>query len=493
MNVFIATLAHETSTFSPIPTDRNSFLELEYHRPEGGIPDAHCKTLNGYRAFLECAQVAGHQVYASTHAWAQPSGPCLQADYESLRDEILDDLKIHGPFDMVFFFLHGAQVAQGYDDCEGDLLARARAITGPDVFIGAELDLHANVSEAMHANAVLMACNHYPHIDFDDTARELYALGERVAAGEVLPVTHFLSLPLTGMFYTTLPLMGEANALARKLDLRDDVLSVSLIHSFMKADIPDMGAGVLVVTDGECEDIDRIQSQLASAFLAAREETRTLRLTVDEALDRAEETQGKGDSRPVTIADTCDNAGGGAGSDSTFILQAILERKLEGYVLGLIWDPIAAQLAAKAGVGNTFQLRLGGKTGPEAGLPLDVTATVLAVGHEPAQFGIGFHAPLGLTVALAVAGNTVVVNSIRTQIFSPTCFTDFGIEIASAKALVVKSTQHFYDQFAPISREVLYCDTPGALSLLSVDPSRYQRIRQPMWPITPGFAPGEVV
>ena len=32
-------------------------------------------------------------------------------------------------------------VADSYDDCEGDLLAKVRAIVGPNVAIGAEFDL----------------------------------------------------------------------------------------------------------------------------------------------------------------------------------------------------------------------------------------------------------------------------------------------------------------------------------------------------------------
>ena len=50
--------------------------------------------------------------------------------YEDLRDEILDQLRAALPVDAVMLGLHGAMVAQGYDDCEGDLLERVRAIVG---------------------------------------------------------------------------------------------------------------------------------------------------------------------------------------------------------------------------------------------------------------------------------------------------------------------------------------------------------------------------
>jgi microcystin degradation protein MlrC len=73
--------------------------------------------------------------------------------YETLRDEMLDDLRAALPVDMVLLGLHGAMVADGYDDCEGDMLARVRQIVGPDVVVGAELDPHNHLTPAMVDNA----------------------------------------------------------------------------------------------------------------------------------------------------------------------------------------------------------------------------------------------------------------------------------------------------------------------------------------------------
>ena len=65
-----------------------------------------------------------------------PNGIVTRAAYEGLRDALLADLRAALPVDMVLLGMHGAMVADGYDDCEGDLLARVRAIVGPDVVIG---------------------------------------------------------------------------------------------------------------------------------------------------------------------------------------------------------------------------------------------------------------------------------------------------------------------------------------------------------------------
>ncbi|NIB43593.1 M81 family metallopeptidase [Pseudomaricurvus alkylphenolicus] len=482
MKIFVASLNHETSSFSPIPTSRQSFEELQYHRPLNGQVDEVCATLNGYRVFVQQGLQAGYQVYASTYAWAQPSAPCNRRDYEMLRDEILDDLRAQTDVDMVFFFLHGAQMAEGYEDCEGDLLSRAREIVGEKTFIGAELDLHANVTELMCRSACLMACKHYPHVDFDERALDLFRLGQRAALGQIQPVTHYRRMPMVGMFYTTEPLMEKANAAAQALQDQSGVLSVSLIHGFRWADMPDIGAGVLAITNGERTEIAAEMETLANLFYEAREETKSLRQPIEPILEEVEQRGATGSHKPFVIADTCDNPGGGAGSDSTFILRAILERGLRGYGLALLWDPIVAQFAAAAGEGASLRLRLGGKTGPEAGTPLDVKAKVLKVEEGLEQVGLGFVAPHGLSAALEVEGNVVIVNSIRNQAFSPSCFTDFGIDPHSMRALIVKSTQHFYEQFAPLAEKIFYCETPGGLSL-EIDPANYQHLPRPIWPL----------
>jgi microcystin degradation protein MlrC len=481
--VFVASLIHETSSFSPIPTSAASFRSFEYHRPAGGVVDERCRGLSGYGGFVRAAEAAGHAVYASTYASAQPSGRCSREGYDELREEILGDLRREGPFDMVLLFLHGAQMAEGCDDCEGDLLARVRDIVGAEVFVGALLDLHANVSARMLESAtVLAACRHYPHVDFDERAAHILRVGETCVVGGARAVVHYRRVPILGMFYTTEPRMAQVNAAALELQELPGVLSVSLIHGFPWTDSPDLGAGVLLVSDGPRPQANDEIDTLARAFFDARDETRALRAGIDALLDEVERAAPDPQRRPFVIADACDNAGGGAGSDSTFLLDALLRRGLRGYALGLLWDPIAAAFAVDAGVGATLALRLGGKAGPLSGRPLDVQARVLALRPDGKQSGLGFHVPLGAMAALEIAGNVVVVNSVRTQVFSPSCFTDLGIDLQAMKALVVKSSQHFRAQFEPLVRAVRYCETPSYLPL-DMRNLPYTKLQRPMWPL----------
>ena len=480
MRVFIAGFCHESSSFSPIPTSRRSYEELYHYRPVDGQPDDKAIALNGYGSFVRCALAHEDEVVLSTFTFAQPSGPTVQADYEALRDEILDDLKNGGEFDAVLLFLHGAQMAEGYDDCEGDVLTRVREIVGPQAFVGAVLDLHANVSDVMleQANA-LVACLEYPHIDFNERSEHLYDIArDYVTSGTTLQ-THYKRIPVLSMYYTTEPQMSAVNDEAIRVQNLDGIASVSLIHGFPWADIPDVGAGVLIITN-EDKNVSEHLDDLAGRFFAVKEETPAKRMSIEQALFVAEtnaDAQG-----PVVIADVCDNAGGGAPSDSTYILSAILERGLTGYALGIFWDQVAVQMAFDIGEGATFKLRIGGKCGRVSGSPLDVIATVKQLIPKMSQNGIGSTHRVGRAALLEVAGNYIVAGTIRGQVFSPTCFTDFGLDLSTMKGVVVKSTQHFYDQFSPIASEVVYCDTPAALTL-NFTPDMYENIVRPMWPL----------
>lgn len=490
MRIFVAGLMTETNSFSAVPTSRRSFDNSVFYRPKASSaePEPAAYELLGYGAFLRKARAKGYAAYTSLHAFAEPGAPSRREDYEVLRDEILADLQRAMPVDMVVMFLHGAQMAQGYDDCEGDIIGQVRDIVGPNTFIGIELDLHGNTSQAMLAGAnALVACRFYPHTDFDERADHLFDIGGRWVRGEIRTENYFYRVPQLGMFYTTLPKMTALNAEADAVERLDGVYSVSLMHGFPWADQPDTGAGIIIVAEPGRADVAGFARQLGQQFFAAREETRSLRRSIDEVLDEIHESPLPG---PFVIADTADNAGGGAGSDSTFILRRLIERGVRDAALGMIWDPIAVDFAHDAGKGSTLRMRLGGKTGPFAGDPLDVEATVVALASDILQTDPagGVRVPIGRAALLKVGGIVVVVNTLRQQVYDTECFAGLGVDLASMRIVVVKSSQHFYDRFAPIARRVYYCDTPGSLTL-NFDERHYRRLRRPMWPLDPHAAP----
>ena len=97
---------------------------------------------------------------------------------------------------MVLFGLHGSMVARGYDDCEGDLLARARAIAGKTAIIGAELDMHCHLTDQMvQAADAIVAFKEFPHTDFLERAEDLVDLCLRAAQGRGQAGQRGLRLP----------------------------------------------------------------------------------------------------------------------------------------------------------------------------------------------------------------------------------------------------------------------------------------------------------
>jgi microcystin degradation protein MlrC len=177
---------------------------------------------------------------------------------------------------------------------------------------------------------------------------------------------------------------------------------------------------------------------------------------------------------PITIADTADNAGGGAPRDSTFFLAEMRKRGIENAAIGPLWDPVAVEICQDAGVGARLQLRIGGKLGPTSGDPIDVEATVVGLCDELENSIGGVPVSLGAAAGIKVhlggeagdapeRGIDVVLNARRGQGYSPSIFSGVGIDPERKHILVVKSTQHFHASFAPISKQVLYAGDLGAL------------------------------
>lgn len=481
MRCFVAFFAHESNSFSPILTDLSSFEEIGLYRPSMGDPKEHLAALKGAVDFYNEAQQRGHTAIVGTCALAQPSAPCNRKDYEYLRDTILDELKAAGPVDMIVMMMHGAMMAEGYDDCEGDILKHIRSIVGSDVPIGVLLDLHCNITEAMLENSTaLIPCKEYPHTDFADRAHELYNLIEAAAKGQVKPVTSFFKIPTLGLFHTTRPPMRGFVDAMMAAEQEQDVLAVSLAHGFPWADFKDTGASMMVVTDNNKAKGDTLAEKFGREFFAFREQALTKTLSPQglvEVLKTAKEGT-------IIAADMADNPGGGAGSDSTFILEALLECGMQDALIGLFWDPAGVTQAFSAGVGAQINMRIGGRFAPFSGNPLDLDVTIKELREDAFQPHVsdGTRCRLGRTAIVETQGIEIVLNEIRQQPFRPEAFLSAGTDPWSKRLVVVKSSFHFHAGFADKAAEVLFVDSPGTLN---EDPTirPYKHISRPIWPL----------
>jgi microcystin degradation protein MlrC len=187
------------------------------------------------------------------------------------------------------------------------------------------------------------------------------------------------------------------------------------------------------------------------------------------------------------MADVADNPGGGAAGDDTLLLQALIDNWDQPAALGMIWDPVSVQFCCDAGVGGRLNLRIGGKVGPFSGTPVDLTVEVTALRSDGRQsaFGMGpARLPLGRTAAVRWNNLQLVLTDRRQQVFSRHCFSENGIDLAYLRLLIVKSTQHFYKDFAQIADHVIWCD-PRQRLLPSAGYNPYKNVRRPIFPIDP--------
>ena len=402
------------------------------------------------------------QLVEGTLAYATPSAPLTRSAYETLRDEILGQMEAALPLDAVALSLHGAMLAEGCPDCEGDLLALARSVVGPDTALGAELDLHCHVSPAMAGAAdVLVAFKEYPHSDYAERGEELVALLARCARGEIRPHTAVFDCHQIALYHTPVPPMRGFVDRMQALEREPGVLSVSAAHGFPWGDTPHLGTKVLVVTNERPEHGAELAASLGAELRALRGKGTPPHLSLEEGLARAAAAL----EGPVVLADTGDNSGGGAANDSTFVARAMIDAGMHDAAIGPLWDPISVDMCRAAGAGARLTLRIGGKVGPQSGAPLDLEVEVVAVAESAVQTFAGEPSPLGNVAGVRSAeGMGFVLNDLRTQAFGADLFDAAGFDPASFRYLVVKSAQHFYDGFLPVAREILYLASPGTMT-----------------------------
>jgi len=476
--VFFGMLAHETNSFSPMASNMDAFNRFLV--PAGELLDATAAPFFAPLHFArEKSAENNWQVFQGLATYGAPGGPASRAVYEQLRDRFLADLKAVMPVDVVALMLHGAMLADGYDNCEGDLLKHVRQLVGKDAVIGAVLDSHAHLNEDMIANAdFLIATKEYPHIDFSERSEELINLLDSAARKEIKPVFSVYDCRMIDAYHTPRePMRGFVDKIQQIEKQNPDVLSISVIHSFPWADSPVMGTKMLVITDDNESEGRRLATELGKELFSMRGKLSEPRVPMNAALDRAlKHTDGL-----VVLADAADNPGGGAPCDSTFILQALVDREVSNATVGRFYDPLAIEKILQAGQGAKFKLPIGGMLSRLSGQPVELEVEVRKILLSEDK-GVNGEDAFGFRAAW-VQGNgiDIVVGDSRGQTFIKEDFLRFGIPLQQRQLVAVKSSQHFYASFAPIASEVIYVDTPGVLSRdLTALP--FKRITRPKWP-----------
>lgn len=472
--IAIAGFQHETNTFCPFPTSLADF-ECQDGWPAltrgAAIPGVFAGLNISIGGFVEAAAAKPWDLVPIVWASAEPAAHVSREAFETICDMICEDLRGIEAVDGVYLDLHGAMVAEDFDDGEAEILRRVRAIVGEDVPVVCSLDFHANISRALVDRASALAIyRHYPHTDMAETgARAADLLETILAAGKPLKkafrqIPYLVPLSSQG---TTRPPFDGLYAGFELLET-GDVTSVDAAAGFTSADIRDCGPSVLAYGTSQAA-VDDAVSELYERFIRIEPLILDDLLLPGEAVAKASDLL-RTSSIPVVLADVQDNPGAGGTCDTTGILDELIRQDCAAAIVGLVCDAAAVGAARSAGLGGRLHLALGNAyAGPETervahayevehlgAEPVRCTGTIY--GGSDVELG-----PMALLRCTETAHPIrVVLTSRRFQCLDRAFFLHVGHDLAQPQIVVVKSTMHFLADFEPIAQEVLFVEAPGA-------------------------------
>lgn len=495
--IAVGGVQHETNCFVPSVTDYGYFCSHRDRPPLSRGADLLAQLPGRNFAMSGFLEAVGdtHDIVPLVWASGGAGGYVTRDAFERISAELLGLLSLAMPVTGVYLDLHGAMVTQDFEDGEGELLRRVRAVVGDDVPVVISLDYHANVTPQMvtFADAMVPYLT-YPHVDRIETGQRAAAAMARLLEkgrprGRALRKLPFL-LPLNHQCTMVDP-SKAAVAMAAKGE-GGEVLTLAYLAGFPPSDLFDCGPAVIAHAFSQAA-ADRAADELAHAIALLEPAFAAPMLQPDEAVQKAMLIAASA-RRPVLIADTQDNPGCGGSADTTGMLEALCRLDAQGAVVGALCDAESAAAAHQAGEGNSVSLALGGKSGPEGVMPFQATfrVTRLSDGRFTTTGPCvgGRTVDLGPTALLTVGGVSVVVTSKRMQAHDQEIFRHLGVEPKDQKILVLKSTVHFRAHFQPIAEEVLVALAPGGHV---VDPTcyDYKRLRPGvrLYPLGPQFVP----
>ena len=492
--VALVGLKLESNRFSR-PAEMDDFLSLNLLEGEALLEEARKPTpslAKEISAFVSAMDATGDWVPVPTLlAASHPLGPIRKDVFEEFCDKILGALD--DSLDAVYLCLHGAMVAEHLDDPDGEVLTRIRSKVGADAPIVITLDLHANISDRM-CSAVDLVCGYRtnPHVDMTERGQEAAFSLRRILAGQARPQVAHVKLPLAPASVTLLTAKAPYGDLIdfgqrRQAELSGAIMNVSVFGNFIFSDVPENGISVVVTATTDREVALTLATEIAEIAWARRHEFLRDLTSIPDAVDMALDR-----NRPALIfSEAGDNPGGGGSGRTTELLAALIAASARDVFYGSFFDPELAADAHGVGGGATLTARFNRGRGDQAwerwDEPLEVEAEVVGLsdGDVVGRRGMleGRRMYLGKSALLRIGGIHVVVISDRAQTSDPMFFEMFGLNVADAHTVIVKSRGHFRAGFDIwFSHEQTFeIDTAGLTSPV-LDRWNFTRIPRPSFP-----------
>jgi microcystin degradation protein MlrC len=497
MRLMIAMMKHETNTFSPVPTPLQRFGNGPGPLYGEAAIAAYRGTGTGLGAYLALAEREGAEIVLPIAAGAPPSRPVEDAAFELIASVICDAVAKRG-FDGIMLDLHGAMVTESFEDGEGELLRRIRAIDA-DTPIAVAYDMHANLYDAMIDNATVVAgYRTYPHIDTYDTAHRAGEILLMATRGRVHPVMAWGNVPMLPHVMR----QGSDDHPNRELQARcaamatEGALAASLFTGFPHADIRNAGLSAVVVTDGDRALAERLRDELLDEAWAGREAFVYRLEPLDQSLARAKALgsseagapqPGEG---PIVLLDHYDNCASGGTMDTTAVLAAILKEGLDNVAAFAIYDPAAVQQAIAAGIGAEIALAIGGKLAmpaiPGDSRPLTVTGTVKTISNgrfrNKGPMGRGVLVDMGPSVVLDTGKVEIALISRHVEPSDLNCLVALGIDPMQKRYVMLKSRIHWRAGLEAAAKAVVECAGMGVCTS-DYGELTFRNVRRPIYPL----------
>jgi microcystin degradation protein MlrC len=414
---------------------------------------------------------------------AQPGGPVDGSFFQAFLAEIASGLRSVLPVDGVFVSCHGAALAEGTDDPDGDLFELVRSIVGPDVPVVAVFDLHANVSRRMTDNvSVFVGYLENPHNDIHERGVEAAKHLRECLAGAQTAVT-MVKVPIVSPPIALLTARGPYADLIKygQTKVGGDIMNVSVMAGFAYADSPKNGlTAVVTARNGRREAAAALSLDIAQRAWGMMALSDAVTLAGSVGRDRRR--------KPIILADVADNPGGGARGNTTYLLRALKAAGARGVIFGVFNDAALAAQAHQLGEGATFTASFNTQETHEFSLPFDCEARVVKLtdGTYVGRRGVlrNVAADMGPSALLDLDGIQIVVITHRCQCMDPRQFESFGLDIAAARVVVVKSRGHFrggFDEFFK-PEQIYEVDCPGLTSPV-LENFTWTKLPRPVYPL----------
>jgi len=489
MRLLLATMKHETNTFSSVPTPISRFYadgHILTHDDAIGFYSGTGTVIGG---FLEVAATAGADVVVPVAADGWPSGRVQDEAYEELAGRICEAVS-RGGFDGILLDLHGAMVTESYDDGESELLGRIREIDAKSP-IAVCLDMHANVSpELVSKIDILSGYQTYPHLDEKETGLRAAHMLVGAIRGELNPTLAWGAVPMLPHVMAQSSFDEPNKSLQRKCKKIGErgALDASLFTGFPHADTRFAGLSAVVVTDEDQDLATELRNELLQQAWSERSNFVFAVEPLETSVSRARQVGEREDqSKPVFLLDHYDNAASGGSMRQTTVLREIIRQGLADVVFFAILDPGAVRAAEKAGLNEQVSLRFPGSefTADDCeALTFEGTVSCLSDGRAYARDyeESGLLVEMGPSAVVSSGSVDLIILSMPMEPFDIACFETFGIDPARKRFVALKSRVHWRAAFESIAGAFIPCAGTGACTS-DYSELEFRKVRRPIFPL----------